>query len=65
MKNKMKNFILVQIKDSNDNTITTFNGEPHHAKLLKDYITTIFTNNTGGQTIWIEIPAGESLGIIF
>lgn len=54
-----QNFILVQIKDSDWNTITTFDGQPHHAELLKEYITDIFTNQTGGMTIWIELPIIE------
>lgn len=62
-KQTIQNYILVQIKDG-DRTLTTFNGEPHHALLLKDYIVNIFTNNTGGQTTWIEIPAGEPNEII-
>ncbi len=55
----MKNFILVQIKDVDGKTITTFEGEPHHAKLLKNFIVEIFTNETGGHTIWIEIPTSN------
>ena len=53
-----KNFILVQMKREDGTTITTFNGEPHHAELLKEYITDVFTNQTGGMTIWIEVLAG-------
>lgn len=62
-KQEIKNFILVQIKDG-DRTLTTFNGEPHHATLLKDYIVRIFINQTGGQTIWIELPVTEPNPII-
>lgn len=54
-----KNFILVQMKREDGTTITTFNGEPHHAELLKEYITDVFTNQTGGMTIWIEVLAGK------
>ena len=54
-----QNFILVQIKDMDWNTITTFDGQPYHAELLKEYITNIFTNQTGGITIWIELPIIE------
>jgi hypothetical protein len=56
---KKQNFILVQMKREDGTTITTFNGEPYHAELLKDYITDVFTNQTGGMTIWIEILAGK------
>jgi hypothetical protein len=61
MKNNTKpqNFILVQMKREDGTTITTFNGEPHHAELLNEYITDVFTNNTGGLTIWIEVLAGK------
>lgn len=62
-KQEIKNFILVQIMDG-DRTLTTFNGEPHHVKLLKDYIVNVFINQTGGQTIWIELPVTESNPII-
>jgi len=47
------------MKREDGTTITTFNGEPHHAELLKEYITNVFTNNTGGITIWIEVLAGK------
>lgn len=58
-KNNKQNFILVQMKREDGTTITTFNGEPHHAELLNEYITNVFTNNTGGITIWIEVLAGK------
>jgi len=54
----MKNFILIQIKcPYTERTITTLNGTENQAFLLKNYITDIFTNETGGMTIWIEITA--------
>jgi hypothetical protein len=56
---KKQNSILVQIKREDGTTITTFNGEPYHAELLNEYITDVFTNQTGGITIWIEILAGK------
>ena len=56
---KKQNVILVQMKREDGTTITTFNGEPYHAELLKDYITDVFTNQTGGMTIWIEVLAGK------
>ena len=60
LKNKIRgkkdnNHILVQIKDDEGLTITTFRGEPYHAELLKDFITNIFENEGGGITIWIEL----------
>jgi hypothetical protein len=56
---KKQNVILVQMKREDGTTITTFNGEPHHAELLNEYITDVFTNQTGGITIWIEVLAGK------
>ena len=56
---KKKNLILVQMKREDGTTITTFIGEPYQAELLKEYITDVFTNNTGGITIWIEVLAGK------
>ena len=56
---KKQNFILVQLKREDGTTITTFDGEPYHAELLKEYITDVFTNQTGGMTIWIEVLAGK------
>ncbi len=56
---KKQNFILVQLKREDGTTITTFDGEPYHAELLKEYITDVFTNQTGGMTIWIEVLADK------
>jgi hypothetical protein len=55
----MKNFILIQLKRQDGTTITTFDGEPQHAVVLKDQITNIYINESGGQTIWIEIIASN------
>jgi len=57
--NQGSNFILVQMKREDGTTITTFKGEPHHAELLKEYITDVFYNEGGGMTIWIEVLAGK------
>lgn len=55
----MENFILIQIKDIEGITLTTFKGEPHHVQIFKDYITETFINETDGITIWIELPILE------
>jgi len=52
-----KNFILVQMKREDGTTITTFEGKPYHVELMKEYITDVFDNESGGITIWIEVLA--------
>lgn len=62
--NKGHNFILVQMKREDGTTITTFNGEPHHVELLKEYITDVFYNEGGGITIWIEVEVKKMCSLI-